>query len=102
MRSYLILSMCLLFLIQYFFPFDWLKNTVIGIALVAFAASAMHARAVPRWFGISMMAIGIVLEFNKGEGFAGIRQGIFMNLPLIALVVLVPLLSLPLKLGRIF
>ncbi|TDG00115.1 hypothetical protein [Paenibacillus piri] len=102
MRSYLILTMCGLFLIQYFVQLPWLENIVIVMTLAAFAGSASKANPMARWFGISMMAVGIAVELSKGTGLAGIRQGISMNLPLLTLVILVPLLSLPLKLGGYF
>lgn len=102
MRSYLILGMCGLFLIQYFVHAQWLEYLVICMALAAFMGSAAQANAIPRWFGICMLIAGIVLEFQKGRGIDGVSEGISMNLPLLTLVILVPLLSIPLKLGGYF
>ncbi|ALS20421.1 hypothetical protein [Paenibacillus naphthalenovorans] len=102
MRSYLILGMCGLFLIQYFVHVQWLEYLVIFMALAAFMGSATKADPVPRWFGICMLMTGIVLEFQKGRGIDGVSEGVSMNLPLLTLVILVPLLSIPLKLGGYF
>jgi hypothetical protein len=101
-RSYLILAMCGLFLIEYFVHSQWLEYAVVVIALAAFGGSVTRAHPMPRAFGIAMMVLGIILELSKGAGIKGICQGISMNLPLITLVILVPLLSLPLKLGGYF
>lgn len=102
MRSYLILAMCGLFLIQYFVQLPWLENVVILITLAAFAGSIPKAAPLARWFGVSMLIIGIIVELSKGIGIEGIRRSISMNLPLLTLMVLVPLLALPLKLGGYF
>ncbi len=49
-----------------------------------------------------MMFTGIVLEFTLGAGIDGISEGILSILPLLCLVTLAPLLSIPLKLGGYF
>ncbi|MCU6794057.1 hypothetical protein OB236_18300 [Paenibacillus sp. WQ 127069] len=102
MRSYLILGMCGLFLIQYFARLHWLEPVIIVMTLIAFAGSATKANPTARWYGIVMLIVGVTLEWGKGTGFQGISDGISMNLPLLTLVILVPLLSLPLKLGGYF
>lgn len=56
----------------------------------------------PRWLGIMMMSSGMILEFNKGTGVEGISQGISLILPLICLITLAPLLSLPLRVSGYF
>lgn len=102
MRSYLILSMCILFLIQYFLNLLWLEYLVVLMALMAFMASATKASGFPRWIGWIMMGTGIILEISKGTSLEGISQGILLIMPLVCLVTLAPLLSLPLKLGGYF
>lgn len=102
MRSYLILTMCGLFLMQYFFPYQWLQYLVVAIVLAVFTGSATKADPFPRWLGIFMMTIGILLEINKGGGVQGISEGILLILPLICLITLAPLLSLPLRLSGYF
>lgn len=102
MRSYLVLGMCTLFLIQYFVQLDWLQYVVVLISLMAFLVSAVHADRIPRLLGILMMSIGIIIELNKGGGFGGISEGIFLILPLLSLITLAPLLSIPLKHGGYF
>jgi hypothetical protein len=102
MRSYLILGMCVIFLIQYFVDNQWLQYLVVIMSLIAFMGSTVKADPFPRWLGIMMMVIGIILEFQKGTGVEGISDGIFTILPLLCLITLAPLLSLPLKLGGYF
>lgn len=102
MRSHLILLMCLLFLIYYFVDFTWLGNVVIVVSILAFLASAANASRFPKVVSILMMSTGIILEINKGSGLDGVSHGILLILPLLCLVTLAPLLSIPLKLGGYF
>ncbi|WP_217223562.1 TRAP transporter large permease subunit [Desertibacillus haloalkaliphilus] len=102
MRSYLILLMCFVFLVQYFLNLLWLHYIVVLLALLAFIASAKNASGFPRVIGLIMMTTGVMLEFNKGSAIEGVSQGIVLILPLLCLITLAPLLSLPLKLGGYF
>ncbi|WP_338472199.1 hypothetical protein R4Z10_05490 [Niallia sp. XMNu-256] len=102
MRSYLILGMSLLFLIQYFVGEQWLQYVVVVFALLAFLGSITKADPFPRIIGLLMMTFGFVIELSKGTGMKGISEGIFLILPLLCLLTLVPLLSIPLKLGGHF
>jgi hypothetical protein len=101
-RSYLILGMCTLFLIQYFAQIPALQYVVVLVSLLAFLGSALKADRFPRVVGFIMMGIGIIIEWNKGTGLAGISDGIFLILPLLCLITLSPLLSIPMKLGGYF
>lgn len=102
MRSYLILGMCTLFLLQYFTQGHWLQYIVVIMSLIAFFGSAVKADRFPRWLGIVMMTAGLLIEWNKGTGVDGISEGIFLILPLLCLITFAPLLSIPLKVGGYF
>src|SRR4051794_11758559 len=102
MRSYLILGMCTLFIIQYFAQIGWLQYVVVLLSLLAFLGSASNADRFPRILGIVMMSAGIIIEWSKGTGITGISDGIFLILPLLSLITLAPLLSIPLRLGDSF
>jgi hypothetical protein len=75
---------------------------VVVLAALSFLTSTISANGFPRWIGIIMMGTGVVLEFSKGTGLIGISEGILLILPLLCLVTLAPLLSIPLKLGGYF
>lgn len=102
MRSYLILAMCGLYMIQYFVELTWLRYVVVALALIAFVGSAPKADPLPRLLGFLMMGLGIVLEMGKGTGVEGISDGLFLILPLLCLITLAPLLSIPLRFGGYF
>jgi hypothetical protein len=94
--------MCILFLIQYFAQIQTLQYVVVLVSLLAFLGSALKADRFPRVVGFLMMGIGIIIEWNKGTGLAGISDGIFLILPLLCLISLSPLLSIPMKLDGYF
>ncbi|WP_134698627.1 hypothetical protein [Ammoniphilus sp. YIM 78166] len=102
MKVYLILGMCGIFLVNYFLQWYWLNYLVVVMVFIAFAGSALMARGFPRILGLGMMAMGIYLEFHKGNGLEGISQGIMLVLPLLCLIVLAPLIALPLRVGGYF
>jgi uncharacterized protein YjeT (DUF2065 family) len=102
MRSYFILGMCILFLVQYFVQTEWLQIVVVLLSLVAFIGSAKHADRFPRLLGLVMMSVGMIVEWNKGTGIKGIGDGIFLILPLLSLIILAPLISIPLRQGGWF
>lgn len=102
MRSNFILSMCFFFLVNYFVQLQWLQYLSVIIALLAFIGSILHANRLPGILGLIMMGIGIAVEGSKGTGFTGISEGISSILPLICLIILAPLLSIPLKIGGFF
>jgi MFS family permease len=102
MRSNFILGMCFLFLIQYFTQFHWLQFVLAIWATISFFGSVTLARNVPRIFSILMFAAGAALTYFKGQGIDAAAQGLTANLSLLTLLVLVPLLSIPLKMGGFF
>jgi MFS family permease len=102
MRSYFILAMCFLFLFQYFGHFHWLQFILAVFAAIAFLGSISLARTAPRIFSILMFTAAVALTFIKGQGIDALVTGITSNLPLLTLLVLVPLLSIPLKMGGFF
>jgi hypothetical protein len=102
MRSYLILGMSILFLIHYFIEVHWLQYLLVIVSLIAFFGSVTKADRFPRIVGMMMMGVGIIVEWNKGTGLDGISEGMILILPLLSLLTLVPLLSIPLRLGGFF
>ena len=102
MRSYFILAMSFLFLIQYFVGSQVLQYVLAIFAAVAFLGSITLAKPTPRFFSIIMFLAGIIFTILKGDGVEAAVQGITANLPLLTLLVFVPLLSIPLKMGGFF
>jgi hypothetical protein len=102
MKSYFILGMCFLFLIQYFVHSYWLEFILAIFATIAFLVSVTMAKTVPRIFSILMFTAGVIFTFLKGQELEASAKAITSNLPLLTLIVLVPLLSIPFKMGGYF
>lgn len=94
--------MCILFLVQYLIQQALLGYVVVVFVIAAFVASVLKAKGFPRIIGSLMMGTGIGLELYKGAGIEGISEGILLILPLLCLVTIALLLSIPLKLGGYF
>jgi MFS family permease len=101
-KSYFILIMCFLFLTQYFLHSYALQFILAIFAIIAFGVSISLARTVPRIFSILMFAAAILFTYLKGQSVEASAQAITSNLPLLTLLVLVPLLSIPFKMGGYF
>jgi hypothetical protein len=102
MRSYLILGMSLLFLVHYFIESSFIQYLLVIVSFIAFFGSVTKADRFPRIVGLIMMGVGMVVEWMKGTGVDGISEGIILILPLLCLLTLVPLLSIPLRIGGYF
>lgn len=96
-KSYLIFFMCLLYIIQFFLQSPNLQILLSIVCLILFFSSLSGAQFIPRIFGFGMLMTGISLYVIKGHSFEMISDGILANLPLLALFVLVPLISIPMK-----
>lgn len=81
---------------------QWLQYLLVVVSLIAFFGSVTKASRFPRIAGLIMMAVGIAVEWSKGTGIDGISEGLILILPLLTLLTLVPLLSIPLRLGGYF
>lgn len=102
MKSSFILSMCLLYMIQFLTQLEILY-TLLGVITVAvFLLSLSGTKKVPRYFSIFMFAIGTIVMIKTGKGMAGMADGLLTNVPLLTLIILVPLIAVPLKLGGYF
>lgn len=102
LKSNLILGMCLFYIINFFVDYETFVLFLSFFCLLVFLVCVGSAKSTPRYFSIAMLIIGIVLNFLKGDGLTGTMNGIITNLPLLTLVILVPLLSIPLKIGGYF
>lgn len=101
-KSYLILLMCLVYMVQFLTGLYVFVLLLAGLCFAAFLFSIGGAKALPRYFGIGMFITGVIMNFLKGTGMEGTVNGMLANLPLLSLVILVPLMSIPLKIGGYF
>ncbi|MBP1933880.1 hypothetical protein [Ammoniphilus resinae] len=101
-KSWLILAMCFAYLIYFFSSSYYFQIFLTVLSIVVFFTSLTSAKPAPRVLGFIMMLVGVILNFIKGSGVEGTMDGILSNLPLLTLVILVPLISIPFKIGGFF
>ncbi|MCM3713888.1 hypothetical protein M3202_07305 [Alkalihalobacillus oceani] len=102
LKSGLLLSMCFFYLVHFFVPILVLQYGMTLLTMAAFFLCLPKASPFPRYFASMMFAVGFFLAFMRGEDLRSMSDGVLMNLPLLTLVLLVPLLSIPFKLGGYF
>lgn len=101
-RSNLILLMCLGYLFQFVFHDEKVDFIVSGIVVIVFLTCLWSAKPVPRYISMVMFFVGIWIHFTQGESGSAILQEVTVNLPLLSLIILVPLLSIPIRLEGYF
>ena len=95
-KSTLILAMCLGYIIHFFMnSFLSLFSSFI-LCFIVFFMCLRNSNPLPRYFSIAMFALGVIFSASKGS-IQEIVTGLQSNLPLLTLIILVPMLSLPLK-----
>lgn len=101
-NPYIILSMCGFYLIYFFFESTFLTYLLTSITVLTFLMNVIRARVMPRVFSVVMFAIGIGLAFTSGKPLGEIAGSVIINVPLLTLLILVPLISIPIKIRGYF
>ncbi len=101
-KNSLLLSICFLYILNFFINDHYIQFFLSILTIIAFILCVIKARTVPRIFALLMFGIGIVMFIMKGQGVQAVLDGIILNLPLLTLIMLVPLISIPFKIGGFF
>lgn len=101
-KSSLIILVLLLYFLTVFIDsesiYTWLSILAFLLLIVAIPSS----KAMTKVMGISLLVIGLGISiFMNGSTLIESVQGIQLNLPLLILILLAPLLSIPLKSGTL-
>ncbi|MBS4214909.1 hypothetical protein [Neobacillus rhizophilus] len=98
-KSLLILAMCLLYILHNFTHSNIFDYFLTAFTIVVFLSNLKQAEPLPRYFSICMFMLGFFINIYKGAVIEGTVKGILSYLPLLSLIILVPLLTIPIKLG---
>lgn len=101
-KSLLILAMCFSYIVHYLTNSYFVDYFLVGLCVLVFLLSIHVAKALPRYFGLGMFITGVAINVLKGTAIEGTANGILVNLPVMSLVILVPLLTIPFKIGGYF
>jgi hypothetical protein len=97
LRFSLIMSMCFLYIMEAFAP-----NVYIGLVF-NIVATAVFLLFLPllewkgRIFTLALFTAGGIIHYSVGDTGFGLVQGITQNMPLLSILILAPLLSVPLR-----
>ncbi|NDI36260.1 hypothetical protein [Chengkuizengella sediminis] len=101
-RSLIILSMCFVYIVQFFFQLDALYVLLSFFVIFVFFNSLFYAKSFARFWAISFFSLGLLVNVTKGASLTNIIDGMLVNLPIIALLILTPLILIPLKISNYF
>lgn len=97
LRFVLILTMCFLYILNSFFDNEALYVFYNLLAIGVFFSIWTLLEKNAKIFTFTLIGLGVAINYAfTGEAFA-IFQGITRNMPLLAILILAPLLSIPLK-----
>src|SRR5699024_2895355 len=89
--------MCLLYIIQSIYSVEFIDIMFILISILAFQQAFSKLDKRNRIFTGVLFLTGIIINFIYGYRGLGLFDGITQNLPLLAIILLAPLISLPLR-----
>lgn len=102
-KSNLIMMMCvgyvIYFLLDTYFVVNtyWFRIILTLLVIAIFILCLLGASSFPKYFSFFMFSSATVLTLYKGEGITGLTNVYLHFFPFVSMIVLVPLLSIPLK-----
>lgn len=101
-KSGLIILVLLLYFLTVFIDNETLYRWLSILAFLLLVVAIPSSKAMTKVMGISLLVIGLGISiFMNGSTLIESVQGIQLNLPLLILILLAPLLSIPLKSGAL-
>lgn len=96
-RFTLIMTMCLIYMVHTYYvtPFTGIIFPIISVLVYIVVVLTMPKRA--QIFTLTLFIAGIVVHFMNGNRGFELLEGITQNLPLLVILILAPLISIPLK-----
>lgn len=99
----MILAMCGTYLFYFFIPFPPLFVLLSVFCLLVYFFSTLAVKGIAKVVTLTLFVSALVINgMTKAQPVVTSLEGIQQNLPLLALILLVPLISIPLKAGGYF
>ena len=95
----LLILLLSIFILNQFYPSDILVGIYTVLTGVIILITLVYSRGMTQYFGIGMILIGSILLLINGANLTEWSESLTKNLPLIVLVLIVPILSIPIKSG---
>lgn len=100
LTNYLTLSLLVLLLLYHVTHFPLLKSIIGVMTFLCIMFGINYSSKLNKFLANVMMIIGLSLLIYNGETFSFWLEALTKNLPLVCLIVLTPMLSIPVKLGQ--
>jgi hypothetical protein len=97
LRFSLIMSMCFLYIIEAFVPTVYIGLVFNIVATAVFLLFLPLLEWKGRIFTLTLFTAGGIIHYTVGDTGFGLVQGITQNMPLLSILILAPLLSVPLR-----
>lgn len=91
--------MCTSYILFFLTSVSFFKYLMAVLALIVFIICIPKSKPLPKYFSMLILVISISILVRKGEGIEGVLLAISTNVPLLTLLILVPLISIPIKSG---
>lgn len=95
----LIFFMCLMYLITYMINVKYVNLLFSVLILAVFFMSLLKADKKIALFSLSMFLVGVLFILYTGKGMEYFMEGVLINIPILSLMLIVPLISIPFRLG---
>lgn len=97
--SHLVIAVLIIFLSGYFLPFEVIQNVNAVGTIFVIIFSLYKSHGPPKAFGIIMFLVATSILWSKQVSLDTWIYSFMKNLPIISLILLVPILTIPINLG---
>jgi len=96
----IILLLIITYIITQFYSPPVLYMVTVILTTLVMIVSMIFSKHLPRIFSGTMVGIGTIILFIQKAGFDAWAESITKNLPLVCLIIVVPILTVPIEIGK--
>lgn len=96
----LITVLFFIFIFSQFFPHPIITYGITLLTAIIIVISLFYSKGLSKYFGVVMTVISVAILMYQNQGFNVWNEGITKNLALVLLIIIVPILGIPIRLGN--
>src|SRR5699024_1142320 len=89
-----------MFILSQFFSFSVITSGITILTAMIIIISLFYSQGLSKYFGIVMTVISVAILIYQNQGFDVWHEGVTKNLALVLLIIIVPILGIPIRLGN--
>src|SRR5690625_4272458 len=89
-----------MFILSQFFSFSVITSGITILTAMIIIISLFYSKGLSKYFGIVMTVISVAILIYQNQGFDVWHEGVTKNLALVLLIIIVPILGIPIRLGN--